>query len=322
MDPGGREDPETRRESVLAPSWVDDMGSLRATLGPSSTSRRAGLPPAHCPLAVSRADGCLRPGPKEETCGRRPAARGRGAYRGSSQDGCEQGRSPRSERGPVPPTLEGPGVQLVPTCPPFSPGGPSLPGCPCRKKKAGVSQWPLGTQASPTAVSSVRVRTWVPPVLPRSALVPPPFGPDPRWLRLLTWEWCRGAATAGDELPNPQTGPSPTVRRGPNAARALPAVGRVSDSKAMCSRSTSKTTLVAKQGQRRGTRPPRFPGTPGLQSSPQATQMGREAGGKGRIHPEMQSGGPRNRSGPSLPGCHQAILRNFTFSDFQTQAGH
>lgn len=302
------------------------MGSLRATLGPSSTSRRAGLPPAHCPLAASRADGCLRPGLKEEARGHCPAPRGRGARRGSSRDGCEQGRSPRSEGGPVPPILremlEGPGVPPVLTCPPFSPGGPSLPGCPCQKKKAGVSQWPLGTQASPTAVSSVRVRAWVPSVPPHSASVPLPFGPDPRWLHLLTWEQCQGAATAGDALPNPQMGPSPMARRGPNPARALPAVGRVSDSKAVCSRSTSKTTPVAKQGQGRGTRPPRFPGTPGLHSSPQVTQMGREAGGKGRIPPETQGRGPRNCAGPSLPWCHQAILRNVTFSDFQTQAGH
>ena len=27
------------------------------------------------------------------------------------------------------------GVQPVPTCPPFSPGGPSLPGCPCWERE-------------------------------------------------------------------------------------------------------------------------------------------------------------------------------------------
>lgn len=150
----------------------------------------------------------------------------------------------------------------------------------------------------------------------------PALGPDPRWLHLLTRNRCRGAATAGDVLPSPQTGPSPRVCRGPAPARAQPVVGGVSDSKAVCSRSTNKTTPVAKQGRGRGTRPPRLPGPPGLQTPPQVTQMRREAGGKGRIPQEAQSGGPRNCSRPPLPRCHQSILRNFTFSDFQTQAGH
>ena len=169
-----------------------------------------------------------------------PSSTGKGAPQGVFSGWMRAGQGSQiGGGGPSPTHPEGDGspgreMRAGQGCSRYPPALPSLlegllcQGAPVGKEKADVSQWPLGMQASPTAVSSVRVRAQVPPAPPHSTSVPPPFGPDPRWLHLLTRNRCRGAATAGDVLPSPQTGPSPRVCRGPAPARAQPVVGGVS----------------------------------------------------------------------------------------------
>lgn len=267
-------------------SWVDDMGSLRVTLGPSSTSRKMGLPPAHCPLAhPSRADGVyLRLSLKEGKWAPLTQLHREGGSAGSSRVDAVGAGVPDQRGGPVPPILrrcwEGPGVWLRPPhLPPFSPGGPSFAGMPLLGKEDALvsGRWKCRLRPQRSQCQSEPGSPPAPPTAPRSQ----PFWPRPSVASSVNMGRCRGAATAGTQAHRqaPARGvPGPRPSLLPAPCPACGGWGPVAASPCVQGQPTKPHRWLARTG--RGTRAPRFPVPQVFRHHPRVTQMRRKLGAR------------------------------------------